>query len=201
MYTKTEILEKVNTLQTAADPGLSFTELISAINALGNASVSRAMENAIVAEVHCLIRTGMIYADGSHKPITGVKPTGYEDFSVLFVVKSDEIMETTTATFNAATYDYTDPGTGVTSKKNTLLDSWTTSYTAASTAVPTSLATIASWCNGQGIGSSIQTLLQPKEVVSVPDRAELSNTIYITHKAKDVIQAYELDVMIPEVVS
>ena len=201
MYTKAEILAKVNILKDAADPGLSFTELIAAINALSAAPVSEAMEEAIVAEVHCLVRTGMIYEDGSHKSISGVKPTGYEDLSVLFMCKSDEIMATSVDTFNAATYDYTDPGTGVTYKRNTLLDSWTASYTAASISVPTALATITEWCNGQGIGNSIQTLLQPKEIKYVPDRADLSNTIYITHKAKDVILAYGLDVLIPEVVS
>lgn len=201
MYTKTEILAKVNILEAAADPGLSFTALISAINALSGAGVSSAMEKAIVAEIHCLVRTGMIYADGSHKPIGNNPPTGYEDFSVLFTAASEEIMATSVDTFNAATYETTDPQTQQTVTRNTLLDSWTASYTAAGSSASTSLASVASWCNSQGIGNSIETLLEPKEVKYVPDRADLSNTIYIEHKAKDVILAYGLDVLIPEVVA
>ena len=103
-------------------------------------------------------------------------------------------------TFNAATYTETDPQTQAATVKNTYLDSWTASYTATAGSVVTNLGTLAEWCNGQGIGNSLQTLLQPKEIASVPDRAEMSQTIYIDRKAKDVILAYELDVLIPDVV-
>ena len=201
MYTKTEILEKLNTLEAAADPGLSFAGIISAVNQLSGSSVSAAMEKAIVGEVHLLVRVGIIYVDGSHRSISGNPPAGYEDISTLFnTATGDEIMEITVEEFNAATYTETDPQTQATTVKNTYLDSWTASYTATASSAVTNLETLASWCNGQGIGNSLQTLLQPKEIASVPDRAEMSQTIYIDRKAKDVILAYELDVLIPEVV-
>ncbi len=202
MYTKTEILEKLNTLQAAADPALSFAALISAIGTLSGSSVASAMEKAIVAEVHLLVRTSITYTDGSHRTVGGGAPTGYSDFSVLFNSSTgDAIMAMDTATFNAATYTETDPDTQTTVTKNTYLTSWTNSYTSAASSVPTAMASIASWCNGQGMGSSLQTLLQPKEIASVPDRTQMSTTIYVDRLAKDVIEAYELDVMIPEVVA
>ena len=202
MHTKTEILEKLNTLEAAADPGLSFAGCIAAINALGGPTVSNAMGTAIVGEVHLLVRVGITYKDGSHRTISGQPPAGYDDFSVLFnAATGEEIMAVTVEEFNDATYTETDPETQVVTVHNTYLDSWTASYTATGSSVVTNLMGIASWCNGQGMGNSIETLLQPKEVSSVPDRAEMSQTIYVDRKAKDVILAYELDVMIPEVVS
>lgn len=202
MYTKAEIKAKLNTLEAAADPGLSFAGVISAIDLVGGSSVSSAMEKAIVGEVHLLVRVGITYVDGSHRSISGNPPVGYEDISTLFnTATGDEIMEITVEEFNAATYTETDPTTQVTTVRNTYLDSWTVSYTATASSVVTNLGTLAEWCNGQGMGNSIQTLLQPKEIKSVPDRVEMSRTIYIDRKAKDVILAYELDVLIPEVVS
>ena len=201
MYTKTEILEKLNILEAAADPGLSFSGLVSAINLLSGSSISRAMEQAIVGEVHLLVRVGITYTDGSHRSISGQPPFGYDDFSMLF---NDDtavaIMDITIEDFNDATYTEVDPQTQVEIIRNTLLDDWTASYAATAGNVVTRLTAIASWCNGQGIGNSLQTLLQPKEIASVPDRAEMSQTIYIDRFAKDVINAYELDVLIPEVV-
>jgi len=200
MYTKTEILEKLNTLEAAADPGLSFAGIVSAVNQLSGFSVSAAMEKAIVGEVHLLVRVGIIYVDGSHRSISGQPPTGYDDFSVLFnTATGDEIMAVTVAQFNSATYTQTVQG--VQTVRNTYLDSWTNSYTTTASSVVANLTALGAWCNGQGMGSSIQTLLQPKEIKSVPDRVEMSQTIYIDRKAKDVILAYELSVMIPEVVS
>lgn len=126
--------------------------------------------------------------DGSHRSISGQPPTGYDDFSVLFnTATGDEIMAVTVEEFNDATY--------------TQLDTWTASYSATASSVVANLTTLADWCNGQGMGSSIQTMLQPKEIKSVPDRVEMSQTIYIDRKARDAILAYELSVMIPEVVS
>lgn len=201
MYTKTEILAKLNTLEAAADPGLSFAGVISAVNSLSSSSISSAMELAIVAEVHLLVRTGITYTDGSHRSVSGNAPAGYSDIGTLFnSATGDEIMTIAVETFNAATYTETDPQTQATTVKNTYLDSWTASYISTASSVVTNLETLASWCNGQGIGNSLQTLLQPKEIASVPDRAEMSQTIYIDRKAKDVILAYELDVLIPEVV-
>ena len=200
MYTKAEILEKLNTLAAAADPGLSFADVISAINQLGGSSVSKAMELAIVGEVHLLVKTGITYEDGSHRSISGQPPVGYDDFSVLFNNDTAvEIMEITVEEFNAATYE--DMETQPVVVRNTYLDSWTESYESAAATVVTRLNTIASWCNGQGVGNSIQTLLQPKRIASVPERVEMSQTIYIDRFAKDVINGYELDVLIPEVVS
>lgn len=200
MYTKTEILAKLNTLKAAADSRLSFTGVISAVNQLSGSSVSAAMEKAIVGEVHLLVRVGIIYVDGSHRSISGQPPTGYDDFSVLFnTATGDEIMAVTVAQFNSATYTQTVQG--VQTVRNTYLDSWTNSYTTTASSVVANLTALGAWCNGQGMGSSIQTLLQPKEIKSVPDRVEMSQTIYIDRKAKDVILAYELSVMIPEVVS
>ena len=206
MYTKTEILEKLNTLEAAADPGLSFAGIISAVNQLSGSSVSAAMEKAIVGEVHLLVRVGIIYVDGSHRSISGQPPTGYDDFSTLFNASTgDEIIAVTVEEFNDATYteSETDPVTGevITITRNTYLDSWTASYSATASSVVANLTALGAWCNGQGIGSSIQTLLQPKEIKSVPDRVEMSQAIYLDRKAKDIIKAYELSVMIPEVVS
>lgn len=202
MYTKTQILAKLNTLQASAAAGLSFTGVISAVNSLSGSSTSNAMEKAIVAEVHLLVRTGITYTDGSHRSISGTAPAGYNNISTLFnVATGNEIMAVTVAQFNAATYNYTDPQTQVTTVRNTYLDSWTSSYNTTASNVVTRLGTLAIWCNGQGMGNSLQTLLQPKEIASVPDRAEMSQTIYVSRKAKDVILAYELDVMIPEVVA
>ena len=202
MYTKTQILAKLNTLQAAAASGLSFTGVISAVNSLSSSSVSNAMEKAIVAEVHLLVRTGITYTDGSHRSVSGTAPAGYNNISTLFnVATANEIMAVTVAQFNAATYNDTDPQTQVTTVRNTYLDSWTSSYNTTASNVVTRLGTLASWCNGQGMGNSLQTLLQPKEIASVPDRTEMSQTIYVDRKAKDVILAYELDVMIPEVVA
>ena len=202
MYTKTQILAKLNTLQASAAAGLSFTGVISAVNSLSGSSTSNAMEKAIVAEVHLLVRVGITYTDGSHRSVSGTVPAGYNDISTLFnVATGNEIMAVTVAQFNAATYNDTDPQTQVTTVRNTYLDSWTASYTSTASTVVTKLGALAAWCNGQGMGNSLQTLLQPKEIASVPDRAEMSQTIYIDRKAKDVIQAYELDVLIPEVVS
>ena len=200
MYTKTQILAKLNTLQASAAAGLSFTGVISAVNSLSSSSVSNAMEKAIVAEVHLLVRVGIIYVDGSHRSISGQPPTGYDDFSALFnVATGDEIMAVTVGEFNDATYTQTVQG--VQTVRNTYLDAWTASYSATASSVVANLTALGAWCNGQGMGSSIQTLLQPKEIKSVPDRVEMSQTIYIDRKAKDVINAYELSVMIPEVVS
>ena len=200
MYTKTEILAKLNTLKAAADSRLSFTGVISAVNQLSGSSVSAAMEKAIVGEVHLLVRVGIIYVDGSHRSISGQPPTGYDDFSALFnVATGDEIMAVTVAQFNSATYTQTVQG--VQTVRNTYLDSWTNSYTTTASSVVANLTALGAWCNGHGMVSSIQTLLQPKEIKSVPDRVEMSQTIYIDRKAKDVILAYELSVMIPEVVS
>ena len=202
MYTKTEILEKLNTLEAAADPGLSFAGIISAVNQLSGSSVSAAMEKAIVGEVHLLVRVGIIYVDGSHRSISGQPPTGYDDFSTLFnAATEDEIMAVTVEEFNDATYTQTDPQTQQQTVRNTYLDTWTASYSATASSVVANLTTLAGWCNGQGMGSSIQTLLQPKEIKSVPDRDEMSRKVYIDRKAKDIIKAYELSVMIPEVVS
>ena len=200
MYTKTEILEKLNTLEAAADPGLSFAGIVSAVNQLSGSSVSAAMEKAIVGEVHLLVRVGIIYVDGSHRSISGQPPTGYDDFSALFnAATGNEIMAVTVAQFNSATYTQTVQG--VQTVRNTYLDAWTASYSATASSVVANLTALGAWCNGQGMGSSIQTLLQPKEIKSVPDRVEMSQTIYLERKAKDVINAYELSVMIPEVVS
>ena len=153
-----------------------------------------------MAEVHLLVRVGIIYVDGSHRSISGQPPTGYDDFSALFnVATGDEIMAVTVGEFNDATYTQTVQG--VQTVRNTYLDAWTASYSATASSVVANLTALGAWCNGQGMGSSIQTLLQPKEIKSVPDRVEMSQTIYIDRKAKDVINAYELSVMIPEVVS
>ena len=201
MYTKTQILAKLNTLKAAANPALSFAGCIAAINSLSSSTVSAAMEKAIVAEVHLLVRTGITYKDGSHRSVSGTVPAGYNDISTLFnVATGNDIMAITTATFNAATYQDTDPVSGAVTWRNTYLDSWTASYTSTASTVVIKLSTLAAWCNGQGMGNSLQTLLQPKDVASVPGRAEMSQTIYVDRKAKDVIQAYELDVLIPEVV-
>ena len=148
------------------------------------------------------MRTGITYTDGSHRSVSGTAPAGYNNISTLFnVATANEIMAVTVAQFNAATYNDTDPQTQVTTVRNTYLDSWTSSYNTTASNVVTRLGTLASWCNGQGMGNSLQTLLQPKEIASVPDRTEMSQTIYVDRKAKDVILAYELDVMIPEVVA
>lgn len=202
MYTKTEILAKLNILKAAAAAGLSFAEVTAAIGTLSGAAVSNAMERAIVAEVHLLVRTGITYVDGSHRSVGSGAPTGYDDFSVLFnAATGEEIMAITVEVFNAATYTATDPQTQQQTVRNTYLDSWTSSYTSTASTVVNKLTAVAAWCNGQGIGNSLQTLLQPKEIKSVPDREEMSQTIYIDRYAKDVIKAYELDVMLPEVVS
>ena len=202
MYTKTEILKKLNTLKAAADPGLSFAGIISAVNQLSSSSVSTAMEKAIVGEAHLLVRVGIIYVDGSHRSISGQPPTGYDDFSALFnVATGDGIMVITVEEFNDATYTQTDPKTQQQTVHNTYLDTWAASYTAAASNVVTNLTALAGWCNGQGMGNSIQTMLQPKEIKSVPDRDEMSKKIYIDRKAKEIIKAYELNVMIPEVVN
>jgi len=202
MYTKTQILAKLNTLQASAAAGLSFTGVISAVNSLSSSSTSNAMEKAIVAEVHLLVRVGITYTDGSHRSVSGTVPAGYNDISTLFnAATGEEIMAITVEAFNAATYTATDPQTQQQTVRNTYLDSWTSSYNTTASNVVTRLGTLASWCNGQGMGNSLQTLLQPKEIKSVPDREEMSQTIYIDRKAKDVILAYELDVLIPEVVS
>ena len=148
------------------------------------------------------MRVGIIYVDGSHRSISGQPPTGYDDFSALFnTATGDEIMAVTVEEFNDATYEETDPQTGMQTARNTYLDTWTASYSATASSVVANLTALGAWCNGQGMGSSIQTLLQPKEIKSVPDRDEMSIKIYIDRKAKDIIKAYELSVMIPEVVS
>lgn len=67
MCTKTEILEKLNTLEAAADPGLSFAGIISAVNQLSGSSVSAAMGKGD--------RRGSAFAGESRYHLRGWQPS------------------------------------------------------------------------------------------------------------------------------
>ena len=67
----------------------------------------------------------------------------------------------------------------------------------AAESVISSLAAIAQYGNSMGLGNSIQNLLEPKEVKTVPSLVDIAKDIYLDKGYKELIQTRGIDIYVP----
>ena len=176
--------------------------LIEAVNAYYSVDITANIAQSIEAITHALVRTGIVYADGSSDAGSGAEPAGYNDVRVFFVEANRRLLSTTEEAFNSSINEVTpesSEGNDVAEPYyvSSLVDSLTAEYTANVTGVTEYLEAIAAYGNSAGLGNALQKLLEPKEVKTVPSMADIAKDIYIDRGYKELIEFQGIDIYIP----
>lgn len=176
--------------------------LIEAVNAYYSVDITANIAQSIEAITHALVRTGIVYADGSSDAGSGAEPAGYNDVRVFFVEANRRLLSTTEEAFNSSINEVTpesSEGNDVAEPYyvSSLVDSLTADYTANVTGVTEYLKAIAAYGNSAGLGNALQKLLEPKEVKTVPSMADIAKDIYIGRGYKELIEFQGIDIYIP----
>lgn len=164
--------------------------------------ITPSVTKAIEAITHGSIRTGIIYTDGSSAGGGGTPPAGWSDVRSIFNDVDKSLMSTSNEVFNASINEVTPPVADGESAaepyyESSLVNTWINEYTVAGTSVISSLAAIAQYGNTIGLGNSIQNLLEPKEVKTVPSLLDIAKDIYFNKGYKELIQTRGLNIYIP----
>ena len=210
MKTKQQVLAHLESLKSyAIEQGKDSTKvtallapLETAINGYYSVDIAKNVEKAIEAITHGLVRTGIVYADGSSDANDNQEPPGYNDVTVFFVNANKQMTLTTKEAFNASINEVTpEVPTEVTAPEtqydSNLVNSLTAEYIANATGVIEYLKAIAAYGNSAGLGNPLQKLLEPKEIKSVPSMGAISRDIYISRKYKDLIEFQGLNIYVP----
>ena len=178
-----------------------MTPLVAAVILYYDEDITPSVTKAIEAITHGSIRTGIIYTDGSSAPAGSTPPAGWSDVRSIFNNVDKSLMSTTKEAFNASIHEVTPPADGESAAEpyyeSNLVNTWISEYSAAGTSVINSLAAIAQYGNSVGLGNSIQNLLEPKEVKTVPSLVDIAKDIYLDKGYKELIQTRGLDIYVP----
>ncbi len=205
MNNKQAITEKVNSLITyAVSQGYSESKLntlvdplLTQVNSFYNLDLSGLIETCIKALTHAQIRTGIIYKDGYTAPYSlAGAPAGYDDITTVFDFET-ELMATSNADFVNSITTETDATTQTTSYTSTLVDSWVSDCTAAVSNVPSELKAISAFANSLGLSNSLQQLLEPVDIESVPKLLDIADNIYNDRKYLLLIDTLDLGIYVP----
>lgn len=210
MKTKQQVLTHLEGLKSyAIEQGKDSAKLtallaplIKAVNDYYAVDIAKDVEKAIEAITHGLVRTGIVYADGSSDGNSAQEPPGYNDVTVFFVSANRQMTLTTKEAFNASINEVTpeasvEGSTPAPYYESSLVDSLTAEYTVNATEVIEYLKAIAVYGNSAGLGNALQKLLEPKEIKSVPSMGDISKDIYINRKYKDLIEFQSLNIYVP----
>lgn len=181
-----------------------MTPLVAAVILYYDKDITPSVTKAIEGITHGLIRTGIIYTDGSSAS-GGTPPAGWSDVRSIFNDVDKSLMSTSNEDFNASINEVTPPVADGESAaepyyESSLVNTWISEYSAAGTSVINSLAAITQYGNSVGLGNSIQNLLEPKEVKTVPSLLDIAKDIYLDKGYKELIQTRGLDVYIPSAI-
>lgn len=210
MEIKSSVLLKIDELTTycrgqGRDSGKMvdlMQPLSAAVISYYNVDITPSITKAIEAITHGSIRTGIVYTDGSSAPAGGTPPAGWSDVRSIFTDIDKSLMSTSNEAFNASINEVTPPAAEGESAaepyyESSLVNTWINEYTVAATSVISSLAAIAQYGNTIGLGNSIQNLLEPKEVKTVPSLLDIAKDIYFNKGYKELIQTRGLNIYIP----
>lgn len=179
--------------------------LVAAVILYYDEDITPSVTKAIEAITHGSIRTGIIYTDGSSAGGGSTPPAGWSDVRSIFNDVDKSLMSTSNEVFNASINEVTPPVADGESAaepyyESSLVNTWINEYNAAGTSVISSLAAIAQYGNTIGLGDSIQNLLEPKEVKTVPSLVDIAKDIYLDKGYKELIQTRGLDIYIPSTI-
>ena len=179
-----------------------MTPLVAAVILYYDEDITPSVTKAIEAITHGSIRTGIIYTDGSSAGDGGTPPAGWSDVRSIFNNVDKSLMSTTKEAFNASIHEVTPPAADAESAaepyyESSLVNTWINNYSVAAESVISSLAAIAQYGNSVGLGNSIQNLLEPKEVKTVPSLLDIAKDIYLDKGYKELIQTRGLSIYIP----
>ena len=213
METKTSTLNRINELTDYCigqgrdeDKMLALmVPLKNAVSAYFDVDIKASVEKAIEAITHGLIRTGIIYTDGSSNAATGIAPAGWDNIVKVFEDVDTWLKNADFEVFNSSINEVIPPigesdesATPDPYYQSSLVDNWIIIYNDACTSVITSLAEVAAYGNSIGLGNTIQQLLEPKEVAVVPRLKDIAVDIYINRGYKELIEFKELGIYVPE---
>lgn len=213
METKTSTLNRINELTDYCigqgrdeDKMLALmVPLKNAVSAYFNVDIKASVEKAIEAITHGLIRTGIIYTDGSSNAAGGIAPAGWDNIIKVFEDIDTWLKYVDFEVFNSSINEVTPPigendesATPDSYYQSSLVDNWIIIYNDACTSVITSLGEVATYGNSIGLGNTIQQLLEPKEVAVVPSLKDIAIDIYVNRGYKELIEFKELGVYVPE---
>lgn len=210
MQTRSEIIAYLNNLlayavrqgRNAEKLNTLIAPLIEAVNAYYAVDVTADVAQAIEAITHGLVRTGIVYTDGSSDAGCGAEPAGYSDVRVFFVEANKRLLSTSEEAFNASINEITPESSGENDVAesyyaSSLVDNLTAEYTTNITGVTEYLKAIATYGNSAGLRNSLQKLLEPKEIKAVPSMSDIAKDIYVDRGYKELIEVYGLDIYIP----
>ena len=210
METQSSVLLKIDELvayaksqgKDSAKMSKLMAPVAAAVIIYYDVDITPSVTKAIEAITHGSIRTGIIYTDGSSAGGGGTPPAGWSDVRSIFNDVDKSLMSTSNEFFNASINEVTPPVTEGESAaepyyESSLVNTWINEYTVASTSVISSLAAIAQYGNSVGLGNSIQNLLEPKEIKTVPSLLDIAKDIYLDKGYKELIQTRGLSIYIP----
>lgn len=213
METKTSTLNRINELTDYCigqgrdeDKMLALmVPLKNAVSAYFDVDIKASVEKAIEAITHGLIRTGIIYTDGSSNAVGGIAPAGWDNIIKVFEDIDTWLKYVDFEVFNSSINEVTpligendESATPDSYYQSSLVDNWIIIYNDACTSVITSLGEVATYGNSIGLGNTIQQLLEPKEVAVVPSLKDIAIDIYVNRGYKELIEFKELGVYVPE---
>ena len=210
METQSSVLLKIDELvayaksqgKDSAKMSKLMAPVAAAVIIYYDVDITPSVTKAIEAITHGSIRTGIIYTDGSSAGGGGTPPAGWSDVRSIFNDVDKSLMSTSNEVFNASINEVTPPVAEGESAaepyyESSLVNTWINEYTVASTSVISSLAAIAQYGNSVGLGNSIQNLLEPKEIKTVPSVLDIAKDIYLDKGYKELIQTRGLSIYIP----
>jgi len=207
MQSKNTVLEKLNTLVNGAvGAGFDKTKLDAlvaplkqAITTYYSAVTKDSVETCVFSMTHCLIRTGMVYEDGTTYPMSGNVPTGFNDLTLLAVAEQG-LYSCGSSSFNSKIVVVEDTVNSTTYYTSTLVDSWTASFTTGAVNISEGLTNISDYADNQGHSNSLYFLYDAKNIKTVPKLSDIAKDIYQTRKYKAFIDAFGLSVYVPVVI-
>ena len=216
MYSKHDIDVKFNVLMdTAVSSGLDVDKLDALVAPLDAAILeyfckdySEDVGKCIKALSHGLIRSGIKYADGSTGADSFVAPAGWDDLRVVFGGVNDEFMVISEDDFVASITEVVpEAGEDASSApqepyyQSELVDEYVKKYSDGMAKIESQLNAIAAAGNRIALGNAIEKLFDPKEILAVPAMGDIAKDIYINKRYKEVIEFYDLNVYIPQIVA
>ena len=210
METQSSVLLKIDELvayaksqgKDSAKMSKLMAPVAAAVIIYYDVDITPSVTKAIEAITHGSIRTGIICTDGSSAGDGGTPPAGWSDGRSIFIDVDKSLMSTSNEDFNASINEVTPPVADGESAaepyyESSLVNTWINEYNAAGTSVINSLAAIAQYGNSVGLGNSIQNLLEPKELKTVPSLLDIAKDIYLDKGYKELIQTRGLSIYIP----
>lgn len=205
MYTKTQILNKVDFLISGAEnSGFNRSKLVAMFQPLRNAiknfymiDFATYIEGNLETLTHGLIRLNTKYKNYQVQQWGNV-PKGFNDLTELFVVGSD-MMNTELSSFTSSITEAVLPSDegDVEIYQSSMVDTWVNDWLSAYITVPANLELVGNVSGEIGLVSGLELLFDPPEIESIPSMADISKDIYINRKYKEVIECLGLSVYIP----